>query len=280
MRVGMVVTDLDGTLLDSKRRISPESCATLEALGRSGIVRVIATGRSLFSACNALSSDLPIDYLVHTSGAGIVSWPRQESLSAVHMPAPLAQALAARLITLGVDFMLHHALPDNHHFLMHRSGSKNADFDRRLQRFAQFAAPLRLAELGGEPMCNAVVIETVGAPSRHAELLQALPEFTVIRSTSPLDHASRWFEIFPIGVAKGVAAAWLCARPGHDGGLNVAIGNDYNDAGLLDWADLPYVVANAPADLRARYPSVASNDANGFTEAVQRALDAATQKGP
>jgi hydroxymethylpyrimidine pyrophosphatase-like HAD family hydrolase len=278
MRVGMVVSDLDGTLFDSQRRISSESRATLVALGRSGVIRVIATGRSLFSACEALSSDLPIDYLVHTSGAGVMSWPQQESLSTVHMPAPLARSLAARLITLGVDFMLHRALPDNHHFLMHRSASKNADFDRRLRRYGQFAAPLRLTDLGAEPMCNAVVIEPSSAPSRHAELLRILPEFTVIRATSPLDHSSRWFEIFPIGATKGRAAAWLCARAGHSGGLNVAVGNDYNDIGLLDWADLPYVVANAPEELRARYPNVASNDANGFTEAVQRALGAATQK--
>jgi hypothetical protein len=277
MRVGMLVSDLDGTLLSSERRVSAVNHATLEALGRAGIVRVVATGRSLFSASCVLSPDLPIDYLVHTSGAGIVSWPPREPLRALHMPAPLAASLARRLVELRVDFMLHRALPNNHHFLMHRCSSQNADFDRRVELFADFKAALRLDELGADTMCHAVIIEAPGTPSRHAELLRVLPEFTVIRATSPLDHSSRWFEVFPVGVGKGIAAAWLCGGTPGEGRLNVAIGNDYNDTALLEWADLPYVVANAPAELRERYPSVASNDADGFTEAVQHALRVATR---
>ena len=46
----LVVTDLDGTLLGSNREAGKRNLHTLHNLGEQGILRVIATGRSLFSA--------------------------------------------------------------------------------------------------------------------------------------------------------------------------------------------------------------------------------------
>jgi hydroxymethylpyrimidine pyrophosphatase-like HAD family hydrolase len=54
----------------------------------------------------------------------------------------------------------------------------------------------------------------------------------------------------------------------------MAVGNDYNDLDLLEWADHAYVVGNAPAELRARYTAVASNEEGGFSAAVKLALTA------
>jgi hydroxymethylpyrimidine pyrophosphatase-like HAD family hydrolase len=50
----------------------------------------------------------------------------------------------------------------------------------------------------------------------------------------------------------------------------LAVGNDYNDLDLLEWGGSSYVVANAPADLLARFPAVASSDAAGVADAVAR----------
>ena len=272
MPVSIVVSDLDGTLLDSERRLGPADRATLEALGAAGVLRVVATGRSLFSARRVLGADFPIDYLVHTSGAGIVRWPDARSLNALHMEGRLATRLAEQLVALDFDFMLHHAIPDNHRFLLHRTSRANADFERRVELYAEHCSHLDLARLGAEPMCQAVVIEHAGAPSRHEALVERLHDFTVIRATSPLDHRSMWYEIFPRGVGKSLASAWLRERGFGAPGLCVAVGNDYNDIDLLEWADLPFVVANAPADLLRRFPSVSSNDQGGFSEAVGRAL--------
>jgi hypothetical protein len=103
-------------------------------------------------------------------------------------------------------------------------------------------------------------------------LRDALPAFQVIRTTSPLDGRSTWVEVFPAGVGKADAAAWLLEREGRGNTLSVAIGNDYNDLDLLEWADRAFVVSNAPAELRERYTAVASNDDGGFSEAVRQVL--------
>jgi hypothetical protein len=190
------------------------------------------------------------------------------------MPPEDAAVLARELVERRFDFMLHFAIPSEHHFYVHRVRHTNPDFDRRLQRFAEgFASALELPLPGGRAMSRAVVIEPPPGSGVHAELELALPQFQVIRATSPMDGASTWVELYPRGVNKASAAAWLwesAAKPLP----RVAIGNDYNDLDLLDWADLSFVVGNAPPDLCARYATVPSNDAAGFSEAVRRALAA------
>ena len=123
-------------------------------------------------------------------------------------------------------------------------------------------------------MSHAVVIDPPPGPGRHAEVVSAFPGFQVLRSTSPLDGASTWIEIFPLGVNKAAAAAWLWQRGSAPPLSSMAIGNDYNDLALLDWADASFVVGNAPAELRARYATVSSNEDAGFSEAVRRVLGA------
>jgi hydroxymethylpyrimidine pyrophosphatase-like HAD family hydrolase len=268
----MVVTDLDGTLLDSRHGLGADNRRTLDELGRRGIVRVISTGRSLFSALSVLPPDAPIDYLCHSSGAGIVSWPGREALRVVNMPAPDAAALTLELLARDVDFMLHFAIPDNHHFYAHRTRRSNADFERRLARYSAYSSALALPLPDPRAMSQALVIEPPPGPGRHAELALALPGFQVIRTTSPLDGASTWIEIFPRGVNKAAAAAWLWESSRRSALECVAVGNDYNDLDLLDWADHAFVVGNAPAELCARYTRVASNDDAGFSEAVRIAL--------
>ncbi len=271
MHLGIVVSDLDGTLLDSRHQLSPANRSALLELGRRGVVRVVATGRTLFSALRVLSEDFPIDFLVCSSGAAICRWPSRELLKAEHMSAPAALRLAGVLGARGLDFMLHHAVPDNHRCLFHRTTSSNSDFERRLALYASHMRPFNMEQITG-PMCQAVVIQPPPGPGCYPALLRELAEFSVLRATSPFDGASTWIEVFPTGVCKSAAARWLQREQAAAGSLSLAVGNDYNDVDLLDWADLGCVVGNAPAELCARYHRVATHDASGFSEAVQLAL--------
>jgi hydroxymethylpyrimidine pyrophosphatase-like HAD family hydrolase len=52
-----------------------------------------------------------------------------------------------------------------------------------------------------------------------------------------------------------------------------AIGNDYNDQDLLEWAALGFVVENTPAELKTPFLQVASNNDGGVADAVTTWLD-------
>ena len=65
----MVVTDLDGTLLQNDHSISKEDLETLLLLGELGICRVAATGRNLYKVRLALKPADPFDYVICSSVA-------------------------------------------------------------------------------------------------------------------------------------------------------------------------------------------------------------------
>ena len=73
--VKAIIVDLDGTILPNREKhISPENTAALEEAARRGVVRILATGRSPYSLHRVLPQGLPIDYMVFSSGAGIMRW--------------------------------------------------------------------------------------------------------------------------------------------------------------------------------------------------------------
>lgn len=270
--LGAVVTDLDGTLLDAERRLPPANRQALQRLGELGVLRIIATGRSPFSLRRALSPDTPVDYVAFSSGAGIARWPDFHLMRATHLPATAPPQLAAVLTRLHLDFMLHEAIPDNHRFAYRRSGRCNPDFDRRLAAYPHCGRELGQHEVPEGQYCQALVIEPDDEEATRRQLVAAFPRYSIVMATSPLDGRSRWFEIFADGVCKSSAADWLLRREGRAAETVVAVGNDYNDADLLDWADLSFVVANAPESLRNRHAVVAAHDQGGFAEAMVRAL--------
>ncbi|MGI9336001.1 MAG: HAD family hydrolase [Gammaproteobacteria bacterium] len=300
----LMATDLDGTLLDSRSRLSAANRAALTALGEAGVMRAIVTGRSLYSALKVIDGDWPIDFLVFSTGAGIVRWQDRELVRALHMAPAQASSAAQTLIALELDFMLHAPVPDNHHFWFRRAdrtggGSsdprgENEDFDRRIERYAESArawppgwpGPVAVRNTasgrnGGESaefeaapagFSQLLAVENPRAPSRYTEVVRRLCDLSVIRSTSPLDHESWWIEIFPKGVSKSEAVAWLCETEGLDRAGVTALGNDYNDEDMLAWAPRGWVVANAVTPLLEKFPVVSANDADGFADAVERLM--------
>ncbi len=271
---GLFVTDLDGTLLRSDRTFAAADLAALRRLGERRVVRVLATGRSLFSFDKVRTPDLPLDYLVFSTGAGLAELPsgrivRAESLD----PAEVRRACEI-LRAIGLDFMVQRPIPDTHAFGFHASGRPNPDFDRRIALYAQFAFPLDGDAAGFGPATQLVaIVPPEGSPEALPEVRRLLPELTVIRSTSPLDGRSTWIEVFPATVSKSRTTAWLAARLGIAQARTVSVGNDYNDLDLLDWAAERFVTANAPADLRERYPVVASHDEAGVSQAARLWLE-------
>jgi hydroxymethylpyrimidine pyrophosphatase-like HAD family hydrolase len=158
-------------------------------------------------------------------------------------------------------------------FSYFRSNPGNADFERRLQLYRQFAVPLNEVTDGFGPATQLLAV--VPAKDSHAVLEKVrseLPDYSVIRTTSPLDGKATWIEIFPSAVSKSRTSAWLAEELKIDKRDIVSVGNDYNDLDLLEWTASSYVVDNAPADLKNRFVGVASHNDGGVAEAAGRWL--------
>ena len=280
---GLFITDLDGTLLNDAKRISSQNLAALAGMQGVGIAVALATGRSNYSLAKLLeqlghcspATCLPIDYIIFSTGAGVMDYPSGRIPRSVSLTVREVQYISRVLEGLGLDYMIHKPVPDTAKFLysMHRPG--NLDFLRRLDCYKEFATPLTPATLAGFGQATEVLC-IVSEESGHAtasQLSRLLQQFSVIKATSPLDGRSLWIEIFAPTVSKSQACQWLAKELGVTREEVCAVGNDYNDQDLLQWAGASFVVANSPPVLRSQFPTVASNNDGGVAEAAAAWLD-------
>ncbi len=270
---GLFITDFDGTLLRSDRAFSDIDLDALEQLGELGIIRTIATGRSLYSFNKAAVGDLPVDFVIFSMGAGVLQQAGGKVVRRVSLEPHEVKRAYRILKTNRLDFMIHRTIPENHMFSYFRTNEGNDDFERRLKLYSRFAVPLDKATDGFGPATQLLAVVPNKVSDAVLEKVRSeLPDYSVIRTTSPLDGKATWIEIFPTAVSKSRTAAWLAAELKIDIGKIVSVGNDYNDLDLLEWTTHSYVVDNAPVDLKNRFAGVATNNNGGVAEAARRSI--------
>jgi HAD superfamily hydrolase (TIGR01484 family) len=269
----MLATDLDGTLLFSGHPVSLADKQTLESLGHQGVIRTIATGRAWWSVKKVLPPDFPIDYLVFSSGAGVVDWKTQELLLCHNLEAEQSQRAIGVFLDHDLDFMVHDPIPDARPFIFRRTAKQNADFEARLAMHAQFGTPFDPPIHWSRAASQVLGISPSSDPDLpYQSLVRALPDLTVVRATSPIDGRSIWLEAFSKKASKSQGAQWLADRHGVRREDVLAVGNDYNDWDLLEWAGTSFALDNAPASVRAAFEPVPAAERRGVSHAVDRWL--------
>ena len=216
-----------------------------------------------------VDSSLPIDYIIFSTGAGVIKYPEGDFLRKIHLEPETVRNAIKTLMDAELNFMVHRPVPDNHEFAYWNSRVDNSDFYRRIELYKECSWPLDGDYDGFGAAAQLLAVVPNGWVSELLDNLRnKLPELTIIRTTSPLDGKSTWIEFFHPEVSKSHAADWLAAQLGIHRENTLSVGNDYNDLDLLEWADRRFVVDNAPLDLKDRFPAVSSNNHCGVTEAV------------
>ncbi|MCB5230920.1 MAG: HAD-IIB family hydrolase [Candidatus Cloacimonas sp.] len=266
----IVFTDLDGTLLNNESILSAKNRETLNRLGEQGVIRAIATGRSLFSAKRVLSLDFPIDYMVFSTGAGIIDWKTQQILYKRNLNESEVNECAEYFLQRKLNFMLHRAVPDTHYFYYHKGEGVPEDFNLRMEIYHGYWAefnPVEHTAIQATQFLSMYPKDEFEAA--YERFTNEKPYLSIIKTSSPLAKNTLWLEIFAEGVNKGVGANKLIDLLNLQDADAMVIGNDYNDKDMLKAFENSYVVANAPKDLRKEHKKVASNYEDGFSEAVE-----------
>ena len=265
----LLITDLDGSLLNSESMISTRDQQTLENLGKDNIIRVIATGRNSYSAEQVLRNNPAIDYAIISTGVGILDYSSKEFLKTHSLAKEEVQYLVDFLIKEGVNFMIHDVLPDNHFIKCYNAGKGHPDFFLRREWYKKFSSSLDSDMNRLKDSSQLIAFFPKNTP-RIAEIREVLSDFHVIRTTSPINGQYDWMEIFPKGVSKGHALEWLCQKLDIIINDTVCLGNDYNDLDMLRIAGKSFVTGNAPDDIKAEFSVTVSNNEDPLTEIIRR----------
>lgn len=271
----LIALDLDGTLLDSQGRISPQDAAALQGFMGAGGLVVLASGRMTANVApwyRFLGGDGPtIAY------NGAMAREPQSAGGAVI----LEMALPARY----ADELLEYTRRERLHLNYYYGERLYARDDPELRRYAdlysrQTGAVFEfLPDLdrfrGCEPT-KLIIVTDATVPDRpnprgRDELYRVWqarwgPEVTVMR-TNP-----EYLEFYHKDASKGRALEAVCARYGIPRELTLAFGDNHNDAAMLEWAGCGVAVANARPEVKqiCDWVSPLSNDESAVADAIAR----------
>lgn len=277
----MLISDLDGTLLDERLQIDPRDVVAVALAHQEGIRVGIATGRMYRSALPhalALGADLP---LICYQGAQI-----QELAQGGSEPEMAAAKVLRREEVpgeLGLEVL---ALCRRRGFALNVYQDDHLYVDRVDDdvRFYTGIAQVT-AEVAGRPTLEDRVRRgstklTVVARDRD-RFQAALAELQeLLGGRAEVTRSLIGFcEITAPGVNKGKALNWLCRQLGVDPGDVVAVGDAPNDLPLLEAAGTRVAVETASEEVRqAADWLIPGPGQGGLTELVRRVLSPAGRR--
>jgi hypothetical protein len=270
--IRLVATDLDGTFLKNDHSVSRNNLEALHLLGLNNIIRVAATGRNLRKVHEVITPEMPFDYIVYSSGAGIFDWKHQKQVTFQNIGKHSVRKLIDTFIYKNYNFHAFFPAPENHMHWYHRGGEYCDEFERYFNFNNAYATELQPLSFPETELCQFLVIipeNETRFQKFKSEIESVCPDIRVIRSSSPITKGFIWIEVFHHSVSKGNGVKHICSILDIKPTETLGIGNDYNDFDLLAFTGHSFLTENAPKEIKHLYPIVSSNENDAFADVIQ-----------
>ena len=254
--VRLVAIDMDGTLLPTfAHQLSPRVLAAVRAAHNAGIVIAVATGRRYAYTVPILENlGLPTDMPLITSNGAVLRTLSGDLLHCDYMQASIARQLCGLLRPFGAvvftfdrpgrgELVLEDLEQTHGRISLWVEANRNA---------IEVIKPLEAAFDHGEDPIQGMVTGYI-AQMRQAEAALKASSLADACGCACTVYPARdlsILDLLPIGVTKATALARLAARLGIDRKETMAIGDNWNDVDMLEWAAQAVVMGNAAVELR------------------------------
>jgi hypothetical protein len=281
--VRLVAIDVDGTLLPTfAQKVSGRNARALRAAQEAGIAVAIATGRRTAYTVPLLEGlDLRADTPLITSNGAVIRTLGGEPVDRSQLDARVARGLCGLLRQFGALVFTFDKLGRGELVLedMDKVQGRIAIWAEANRSAIEVVKPLERALNDGEDPIQGMV---AGGLSRMRDAEKALKasEWSgfceCIRTEYPGRDLSI-LDLLPLGVSKGWALERLAGRLGVDRKETMAIGDNWNDVDMLEWAGQGVVMGNAAAELRTMakmrgWKQAPPNDEDGVAVVLEAAM--------
>jgi len=279
--VRLLAIDIDGTLLDPHFQISERNRSALRAAHDAGIEVLLATGRRHdYALPVAAELGFPV-WLVSSNGALIRS-SEGKTFYADRLPATTAVKLIRHMDEFRGHAVLTFDRPGHDALVLERMEELNQSIARWLENnrpYIHYVSPIEnaLTEDPIQAMYCGRIERMAAAQIRLAEA-EFLDEITILKTQ--YDHRDLCIlDILIRDCSKGHALRRWAEAKGLRREEIVAIGDNYNDLEMLEFAGLPVVMGNASEDLKQNgWRVTASNSESGVALALEEILGAGFQE--
>jgi len=286
--IRLVAIDMDGTLLPTfAQTVSPRTAKALRAAQQAGIIVAIATGRRTNYTVPLLDGlGLRADTPLLTSNGAVTRTLGGEPIDRCQLPAQVARGLCGLLREFGAlvftfdrpgrgELVLEDLDQANGRISLWVESNRNA---------IEVVKPLENALPDGEDPIQGMVTGGL-SKMKLAEIALKASEWSgsceCVRTEYPARDLSI-LDLLPPGVSKGWALERLANRLGVDRKATMAIGDNWNDVDMLEWAGQGIMMGNAAVELRTMakmrgWKQAPPNDQEGVAQVLEAAVAKASK---
>jgi hypothetical protein len=264
-RIHLVAIDLDGTLLNSAKRISDTTGAILRAARREAGVHIVLASarppRTVMPFYCLLDLDAP---MINYNGALVYDPPSQRVL----MHRPIAARTAARIVALARDIYPQVLVSGE---ILDRWYTDRVDPAYQTET-GRIYEPDVVAPLSAWLNQAVTKLLLLGPDGQMARIVRALRgefagQLSVVQTEGTL------LQIMHATVSKAQALRVVAGEIGVHRGQVMAIGDNANDIPMLEWAGIGVAMGNAPPAVQAVADHVTDHhDADGAAKAIHELI--------
>ncbi len=265
----VLFTDLDNTLLNSQKQITPENRQAICQAIHQGSQIVLCTGRPLIGAMpqiRELSLTKPGCYAITYNGGVIYDCFRNQVIFQKTIPIPYVKYIFEKSRQYDLFCQTY---SDTHLLAPYPSPALDAYISRNKIPFQ--IIPTLPDSLEEEP--SKVLVIGLNAPEKLSAYRAALEVWAKDKISVFYSNAS-YLEHVPLGVSKGASIEWLCHYLNIPMARTIAAGDAQNDIPMLQTAQIGVAMANATSECKAAADYVTENDCDhsGVAEIIHRFL--------
>ena len=262
MTIRLVVSDVDGTLVNKAKQLSPATVAAVGQLRAAGLGFTIISARPR-SGMMPLAETLEIDTPMGAFNGGIV-FTRDGTMLCHHTIDPdVAEGVFGLVSGAAVDIWV---FADDLWYASSDHGAHVAS-----ERLASNQAPIvrdDFADLYDRADKITFVSDDAALLAGLAEKAKRFEDRATI-----VQSQTYYLDVTALAANKGDGIAALAAAIGAPLAQTAALGDQFNDVPMFARAGVSYAMGQGPEAVRAQATHVvASNDADGVAEAIDAIL--------
>lgn len=257
-KIKVIISDLDGTLLNSDHSISDYTKSVFQELHNQNYLIIVATGRHHLDAMSIIDNlKFPV-YLVTSNGARIHS-PQKELLYSFDIKGEAVKSV----LSLDIN-------PEITTVLFKESVWQTSKTNKKLNAFQkEMVYPPEVVDFSDLDDYSAIKI--FFTHDNH-DLLVELKNRILENHSNIFSHAFSLpicLEFMDKSVDKSVAISRILEKEGFTFDETISFGDGFNDEKMLDTAGIGLIMENAPDNLKSKLPHlevISSNNEDGVAK--------------